>query len=49
VTAWYDEILEVVVRDELLDQGLDEDSTDEAIAVMGDEGMFGMPGPEPAP
>ena len=38
-----DEILEAVVRDQLLDQGLDEDSADEAIATMRDEGMFDVP------
>ena len=36
----YDEILEACARDELLDLGMDEDSAEEAIAVMRDEGMF---------
>ena len=36
----YDEILEACARDELLDLGMDEDSVEEAIAVMRDEGMF---------
>ena len=35
-----DEILEAVIRDELRDQGLDEDSVAASIAVMRDEGMF---------
>jgi predicted GNAT family acetyltransferase len=39
----YDEVLEAVVRDELRDQGLDEDSVHEAIAAMRDEGMFTVP------
>ena len=38
----YDEILEAS-RDELLDLGMDEDSVEEAIAVMRDEGMFDVP------
>jgi len=38
-----DEILEAVVRDQLHDQGLDEESIDEAIAVMREEGMFDVP------
>ena len=38
-----DEILEAVVRDELRDQGLDEDSVDEALATMRDRGMFDVP------
>jgi len=36
----YDEILEACARDELLDLGMDEDSVEEAIAVMRDEGML---------
>ena len=39
----YDEILEVEVRDQLRDQGLDEDSVAESIAVMRDEGIFDAP------
>jgi hypothetical protein len=38
-----DEVLEAVVRDELLAQGLDEDSADEAIVTMRDQGMFDVP------
>ncbi len=38
-----DEILMAEVRDQLHDQGLDEESIDEAIAVMRDEGMFDVP------
>lgn len=38
-----DEILEAVTRGELLEQGLDEDSADEAIATMRDQGMFNVP------
>ena len=40
----YDEILEAEVRDQLRDQGADDDSIDEAIAAMRDEGMFDVPG-----
>lgn len=39
----YDEILEVEAREQLRDQGLDDDSIDEAVAVMRDEGMFTVP------
>ena len=39
----YDEILEACARDELRDQGLDEDSVDESIAAMRDAGMFDVP------
>jgi hypothetical protein len=39
----YDEILEAVTRDQLRDEGLDEDSVDEALAVMRDQGMFDVP------
>lgn len=35
-----DEVLEAEVRDQLGDQGIDEDSADEAMAAMRDEGMF---------
>lgn len=42
-----DEILEAVTRAELLEQGLDEDSADEAIATMRDQGMFDVPGSWP--
>ena len=42
----YDEILEACARDELLDLGRDEDSVEEAIAVMRDEGMFDVPAGE---
>ena len=35
-----DEILEAEVREQLTDQGLDEDSVRESLAVMRDEGMF---------
>ena len=42
--AEHDEILEAVARDELRDQGLDEDSIDEAIAAMRGQGMFDVPG-----
>jgi hypothetical protein len=38
-----DEILEAVVRDELRDLGLDEDSVDESLATMRDQGMFDVP------
>jgi predicted GNAT family acetyltransferase len=38
-----DEILEAVTRQELTGQGLDEDSADEAVAAMRDEGMFNVP------
>jgi hypothetical protein len=37
-----DEILEAEVRDQLRDLGTDEDSIDEAIAAMRDEGMFAI-------
>jgi hypothetical protein len=39
----YDEILEAEVRDQLRDQGLDDDSIAESLAVMRDEGMFDVP------
>ena len=39
----YDEILEACARDELLGLGMDEDSADEALATMRDEGMFDVP------
>jgi predicted GNAT family acetyltransferase len=39
----HDEILEAVVRDELRDQGLDDDSVDEALAAMRENGMFDVP------
>lgn len=39
----YDEVLEAEVRDQLRDQGIDDDSIDESIAVMRDEGVFGVP------
>jgi len=38
-----DEILEAVVRDELRDQGLDEDEVAESIAAMKDAGMLDVP------
>ncbi len=38
-----DEILEQEAREQLRDQGLDEDSVSEALAVMRDEGMFDVP------
>jgi hypothetical protein len=38
-----DEILEAEVRDQLRDQGLDEDEVNEAIWVMRDQGMFDVP------
>jgi predicted GNAT family acetyltransferase len=39
----HDEILEAVVRDELRDQGLDEDEVAESLATMRDQGMFDVP------
>jgi hypothetical protein len=39
-----DEILEAEVRDQLADQGLDEDSVRESLAVMRDEGLFDIRG-----
>jgi predicted GNAT family acetyltransferase len=39
----HDEILEAEVRDQLRDQGLDDDSIDESLATMRDEGMFNVP------
>jgi len=39
----YDEILEQEAREQLCDQGLDEESVAESIAVMRDEGMFDVP------
>jgi hypothetical protein len=42
--AEHDEILEAVTCDELRELGLDEDSADEAIATMRDQGMFDVPG-----
>ena len=39
----YDEILQACARDEMLDLVMDEDSVEEAIAVMRDEGMFDVP------
>lgn len=39
----YDEMLEACARDELRDTGADEDSIDEALAVMRDAGMFDVP------
>jgi len=36
----YDEILEAVVRDELQDLGLDEDSIAESLSAMRDAGGF---------
>jgi hypothetical protein len=36
----HDEVLEAVVRDELTDLGLDEDSAGMTIEAMRDEGMF---------
>ena len=39
----HDEILEQEAREQLRDQGLDEDSVDEALVVMRDEGMFDVP------
>lgn len=39
----YDEILEAVVRDELRDLGLDEDTVAESLAAMRDQGMFDVP------
>lgn len=38
-----DEILEAEVRDQLRDQGLDEDSVAESLAAMRDQGMFDVP------
>ena len=38
-----DEILEAVVRDELRDLGLDEDSVAESLATMREQGMFDVP------
>jgi hypothetical protein len=38
-----DEILEQEAREQLQEQGLDEGSVDEALAVMRDEGMFDVP------
>jgi hypothetical protein len=38
-----DEVLEAVVRDELADLGMDEDSIAESLAVMRDQGMFDVP------
>lgn len=38
-----DEILEAVVRDELRDQGLDEDSIQESILAMRDAGVLDVP------
>jgi len=39
----YDEILEQEAREQLQEQGLDEDSVAESIAVMRDQGMFDVP------
>ncbi len=36
----HDEILEACARDELEALGMDEDSVDESLATMRDEGMF---------
>jgi hypothetical protein len=38
-----DETLEAEVADQLRDQGLDDDSVDESLAVMRDSGMFDVP------
>ena len=38
-----DEILEVEAREQLQEQGLDEESVSEALAVMRVEGMFDVP------
>jgi hypothetical protein len=38
-----DEVLEAEVRDQLRDQGLDEDGIDMTIVVMRDEGIFDVP------
>ena len=38
-----DEVLKACVRDELRDLGLDEDSVDESLAAMRDQGMFDVP------
>jgi hypothetical protein len=38
-----DEVLEAEVRDQLRDLGTDEESVDEAIAAMRDQGMFAVP------
>ena len=38
-----DEILAACVRDELRDLGMDEDSVDEALATMRDQGRFDVP------
>ena len=39
----HDEVLEAELRDQLRDQGLDEDSTDMTITTMNDEGLFDVP------
>lgn len=39
----YDEILEAEAREQLLDQGIDEDSVDFIIADMREDGMFDIP------
>lgn len=39
-----DEVLEAEAREQLRDLGIDEDSIDEAVAVMRDQGMFAVPG-----
>ena len=39
----YDEILEQEAREQLQEQGFDEDSVAESIAVMRDQGMFDVP------
>ena len=44
-----DEILEAVVRDELRDQGLDEDSMGESLAAMRGQGMLDVPYEVPRP
>ena len=38
-----DEVLEAEVRDQLRDQGLDDDGAEMALAAMRDEGMFDVP------
>lgn len=42
--AVYDETLAAEVRDQLRDQGLDEDAVEESIAAMRDAGMLDVPG-----
>jgi len=43
MAAIHDEILEAEVRDQLRDQGMDDDSVEAALADMHDNGMFDVP------